>query len=94
MPWAVGAVAGLAYLAGFATGHGRWVQAGFFIAIAVGFALWLRHYVETSIEQAYEKGVGYGHSTRRRIRDLPEAHEVPAACKAIWLPDQESAPLL
>lgn len=85
MPWVVGSIGLISFLAGVAICSSRWVLAGFLIALASALALWLRGYVESSIDQAFEKGAGYGISTRRRIRDLPEAHQVSATVKALFL---------
>lgn len=76
MPYAVAAIGVLTFLSGLSVGGGRYVSASFLVAAAVAVALWLRTYVLTTIEQAFEKGAGYGESTRYRLRHLPEVHEV------------------
>lgn len=85
MPWVVSAIGVFSFIAGMASSSGRWVSAGFLIATVTGLSLGLRYLVESSIEQAFEKGAGFGISTRRRIRALPEAHDVPAIAKEKWL---------
>lgn len=85
MPWIVAAIGVIAFVAGLETGNGRWVEASFLIATSAALGLVLRHYVESTIDQAFEKGAGYGISTRRRIRELPEASDVSAAAREKWL---------
>lgn len=88
MPWVVAGIAVISFAAGLATANGRWVLGGWLVSAATGVALVLRWYVFLLLHEAFERGVGYGESTRRRIRELPEATEVPEA----WASHEEETP--
>lgn len=77
MPYAVAAIAVLAFLAGVGVAGERYVLAGFLVAAASAVALWLRYWTLSTIHKAWEKGAGYGESTRYRLHHLPEAVTVP-----------------
>jgi hypothetical protein len=85
MPYAVATIATAAFLAGLATAHGRWVSAGFLVGMAVAVAWWLRtaHFAE--LDYRFRRGVEYAHLTGDRLRDLPEAHEVPKFVKKRYM---------